>query len=87
MLAMQRNTGQTAPELEITPLLPGCQLIWDTFIDLHNQRGGGMGPLPIGWRDLSAWQELRQVRLTAWEIDTLLAMDSVALKSMGESKT
>jgi hypothetical protein len=83
---MERSTGQAAPELQLPDLPPGCQLVWDTFIELHNKRGSGMSPLPIGWRDLQAWQEVREVRLTPWEIDTLMALDTAALKSLNESK-
>ncbi|WP_342617234.1 hypothetical protein [Rhodoferax sp. GW822-FHT02A01] len=74
------------PELHIPPPKNGCWHIWETFIELHNARGAGMGPSPITWRDLSAWQEVRGVVLTPWEIDTLTALDQVAMKSMNEKK-
>ena len=41
---MERATGEAAPELRIAPLPSGCKLLWDTFLELHNARGGGMGP-------------------------------------------
>lgn len=72
------------PELHPPPLPPGCQLVWDTFIELHNARGGGMGPSPIAWRDVLAWQEVRGVQLTPWEVDTLMALDQVAMKTLNE---
>lgn len=88
LLAMERATGIPAPELHLPVLPAGCKQLWDTFIELHNARGGtGMGgPLPIGWRDLQGWQDVRRVRLTPWEVDTLMAMDSVAVKTLSESK-
>lgn len=64
----------------------GCRLLWDTFIELHNARGGGMGPASIGWRDLQAWQDMRGVKLTPWEIDTVMAMDLEAMKTLNETK-
>ena len=60
-------------------------MLWDTFIELHNKRTSGMGPSPLGWRDLHAWQALRQVTLTPWEIDTLMALDTAAMKSHHET--
>ena len=65
----------------------GCNLVWDTFIELSNKRSSGMTAQPIGWRDLQAWQALRQVALTPWEIDTLMALDTAAMTSMREAKT
>lgn len=85
MLAFERNSGTAAPQLQAVGLPVGCQLLWDAFIEMHNRRGGGMGPQPISWRDLQAWQDVRQVSLTAWEIDTLLALDSAAMQSHNEA--
>lgn len=45
-----------------------------------------MGPAPISWRDLSAWQDMRGVTLTPWEVDTLMAMDVEAMKTLSETK-
>jgi hypothetical protein len=61
-------------------------VLWDTFIELHNKRSSGMAPQPIGWRDLQAWQDVRQVALTPWEIDTLMALDTAAMESIREAK-
>ena len=38
-----------------------------------------MGASPIALADIVAWQTLMDVRLTHWEIDTLLQLDSAAL--------
>lgn len=45
-----------------------------------------MGVAAIGWRDLAAWQEVCGVQLTPWEIDCIVAIDQVALKTFNESK-
>lgn len=85
LLAMERQTGRSAPELQLPELPDGCHLIWNTFLELHNARASsGMGPSAIGWQDLLAWQRVRGVQLTTWEIDTLMAIDTLALKT--ESK-
>ena len=54
--------------------------MWSVFLDLNSRRGNqGMGVSSIGLADIVAWQTLMDVRLTPWEIDTLLQLDSVAL--------
>lgn len=83
---MERATGEVVPDLHPEPLRPCCKALWDTFIELHNARGGGMGPAPISWRDLRDWQEIRGVSLTPWEVDTLMAMDLEAMKVLNEKK-
>lgn len=45
-----------------------------------------MGASAIGWQDVQAWQTVRGVSLTPWEIDTLMAIDVVAIKTLSESK-
>ena len=85
-MAAFRATGEWPEELNIQDLPIGCRIVWDTFIELHNARSYGMGPSPIGWRDLQAWQEVTGVRLGPWEIDTIMALDIVAMKSLNEKK-
>ena len=43
-----------------------------------------MGPAPISWQGVLAWQQVRDVTLNAWELDTVMAMDSAAMKIFGE---
>jgi hypothetical protein len=63
-------------------------VLWDVFLALHSQRGGGLGPAPISCADVLAYQQLHGVELTPWEVDSLRALDSVALKAASEqSKT
>jgi hypothetical protein len=87
-MAVERVTGELVPELHPPALPPGCQLLWDTFVELHNARGGnGMGtPTPIGWSDVLAWQQVQQVTLSAWEVETLMSLDQVAIKTLMEKK-
>ena len=70
------------------PLPPGTDALWGAFLQLHRSRGSaGMGPASIGWQDLAAWQQVAGVQLTPWEIDTLLALDSVALSHLMHDPT
>jgi hypothetical protein len=44
-----------------------------------------MGASGIPSRELLAWQQLQGVRLSAWEVDTLRAMDQAALGVAAEN--
>lgn len=64
----------------------GCDGLWDSFLLMHGGRGAGMaGPDPIGPAGLLAWQQLHDVQFTPWEIDTLLALDRVALRAAAQA--
>lgn len=79
MLAVQRASGQTPPALDI-PLMPaGTESLWAAFLQLHEARRVGMGPTPLVWADIDAWQNLHGIRLSSWEIDTLHQLDRAAL--------
>jgi hypothetical protein len=81
LLAVQR-AGEIVPELDVPPIPYGCEWLWAAFLQLNASRGSnGMGPSAIGPADLLAWQQLRGLRLNHWEIDTLLALDGVALRA------
>lgn len=86
MEAVAHATCQTPPELIPLPIPSGCDSVWALFLDLNSRRGnGGMGPSPIAWSDLLAWQQLMGVILTPWEIDTLMHLDIAALSAQSES--
>lgn len=53
-------------------------------MDLSAGRGGGFGPAPIAWVEIAAWQALRRVRLSGWELDVIRALDEAYLRIRGE---
>lgn len=53
-------------------------------MDLSAGRGGGFGPAPISWMDIVAWQSLRRIRLSGWELDVIRALDGAYLRITGE---
>lgn len=44
------------------------------------------GPGPITPQDILAYQQLHDVRFTAWELDVIDAFDAVALEAMSKKK-
>jgi hypothetical protein len=82
-----RRAGEIVPELDAPDLPAGCAWLWRTFIRLNASRGSnGMGPSAIGPADLLAWQQLHGLTFTAWEVDTLLELDTVALHASAEAQ-
>ena len=41
------------------------------FFDVGPVRSEGMGPFPLGYSDLQAWQQCMGVRLSPWEVGVL----------------
>lgn len=73
-------TGEPHPELQDKPVLRAeCKPAWNAFLALHRQRGIGMAPQPISFRDMEAYQRVTGDRLMPWEVRAVQAMDAVAL--------
>jgi hypothetical protein len=67
------------------PTLPQEALfLWGFFIELHNTRGGGMGPAPITFSEIEAWQRLTRRQLPAWQIEAIKRMDAAFLRVESE---
>lgn len=56
-------------------------------MDLHSSRpSGGFGASAIPMTEIIAWQKAMNVRLTPWEVETLLHLDRAALAEMMDKK-
>ena len=77
--AAKAGSKRAQEELAKAVVSPGpLGYLWSLFLELHNHRGsGGMGPSPITWPDLDAWQRLTRRTLAPWEFDLLGALDNV----------
>lgn len=73
----QRATGKVHPTMaEMPPLPDGCGKLWSDFLELHSTRGVGMsGPLRISYSDIDAYQRVRSVSLSPWEVGSIVAAD------------
>jgi hypothetical protein len=78
----QRQTGRVHPMLAEAPPLPdGCKALWRDFLELHTTRGAGMaGPLRISYSDIDAYQRVRSVRLSPWDVGAIVAADRAYLE-------
>lgn len=71
--------GQPDPRLEPVQI-PSCvQGLWETFQTLAACRRSGMAAQPLCLIDLEAWCRLHGLRLSAWEVETLIVVDAAAL--------
>jgi hypothetical protein len=87
LLAIQKSTGKTPPELDIPRIPTGCEYLMSVFMDLHTTRpSGGFGPSAIPISEINAWQRAMNSSLTPWEIETILHLDRAALSEMMDTK-
>lgn len=85
LVAAAAHAGRADPRLEAQPPA-GVDHIWRAFLDLHGSRATGFGVSAIAPSEVLAWQQLRGVRLTPWEVDTLAALDSAVVAVMSEQQ-
>lgn len=83
LLAHERATGQRPDELNVPALPDGAQPLWQAFCEMSGARApavSGIGPIMIS--EIVAWQRAFRVRLTPWEIETLLDIDRAVIDAI-----
>lgn len=79
------STGKVDPLLDVPPV-PGCAAaLWQLWCNLSQTRPPGMGPSPITHQEIAAACQLYGTPLSAWEVDTLIKLDAVALRHANEA--
>ena len=67
------------------PLPPALEYLWLVFLRLSNRRGGGgFGPQPISWADLSLFGRLSGMRLVPWEVELIELLDVLYLNERAD---
>ena len=69
------------------PVLPtSLRHIWEYFGELSiTRRNYGWGVTPLTYSEIFAWRTLRGINLDAWELDTLMRLDSVFMDVEAEA--
>lgn len=80
-----QHGGRADPRLAAQPPR-GVEHLWFAFLDLHGARASEFGAAAIAPSEVLAWQTLRGVRLTAWEVETLAAVDRAVAAVMNEQQ-
>jgi hypothetical protein len=79
-----KSLGRTPKDL-IGPEFPDRYgHLWAAFLDLHSGRSYGMGPNPISWPDILAWDTLTRSGLQEWEVRVIKALDALWLRMANE---
>lgn len=82
------KTGEMPRRLAEAPQCPeGCYQLWRDFLALHHGRGStGFGPARISFSDILAYQQVRGIRLSQWDISTIQRADTAFLEHCAEEK-
>jgi len=81
---VEAQTGFRPADLEPPYLPEGALLIWQYFVELNATRGGGMGPAPISYSEMEAWQRMTRRYLPAWQITAIKRMDAAFMQVESE---
>lgn len=60
--------------------------IWETFTQIGRSRPSGFGVSAVSLQEIESWQRLYGVRLTAWELDTIIELDAVFVQRASKKK-
>lgn len=75
------RTGELPELLANAPECPtGAAQTWADFLELHSERGSnGFSLSRITSRDILAWQEVNEVKLSPWDVAQIKALDTMWL--------
>ena len=79
---LAKNTGKPDPRLSIEWPRLG-QPLWDVFRRLGRPASMN-GAEAITNQEIAAYQSIRRVQLTEWELDTLAMFDAIALEALNK---
>lgn len=86
LLAGADATGVADPRLSRRPP-PAGLAVWEVWCQLASSRPPSMGePAAVPLSEIGAWQQLNGIRLTHWELDTLVAIDRAAVAALTDKK-
>lgn len=75
----------------VTPQMPPNPLphLISRLIEIGLTQPGGMGPVPLTWQEIAAWQQLTGVALSSWEARTIrhLSIAYLGETAKAESET
>jgi hypothetical protein len=79
LLRLEVNTGRRDPRMEIE-CPASMAYLWELFCSLGRANGG------LSQQEIAAWQANYGACLTGWELDTLRAIDNVAVQAEAAHK-
>jgi hypothetical protein len=80
---MSREARAELDGLEAVALPAVAQSVWISFVELSMHRSStGLGPGPLTWVDLDAWQRVTSGALSALERDWVFELDRLFLEDV-----
>lgn len=77
-------TKRRPKELDAHGVCPsGFDAVWDAFLKLSRRRQCGMGPQPISYVDMDAFQRLHGITLAPWQVEAIELADGLWLAQHG----
>lgn len=80
------STQRIDPRLDAPPIAESVRGLWEMFLQLSATRRSGMTAHPFTMVDIEAYCRMTGVRLTEWELETLIALDTVALNAAAKNR-
>jgi hypothetical protein len=73
----------------IAPAMPPCPAphIIARLIEIGITENSGMGPAPLSWREIQAWQQNVSVRLAPWEARLIRSLSLTYLGQLGRAES
>jgi hypothetical protein len=79
------EAGKVDPRLFNECPAGGLEL-WKAYAQIGRSRPAGFGAAPISQQEIEAWQRNYGVRLTPWELDTLIEIDNAFMGVLKKKK-
>lgn len=77
LIQIEKSAGRWPEEYAILEPPAEGEFVWDVFWEMRNCQASGMsGPERINFREIHAWQEVREYRLDNVVVDMILKMDA-----------
>lgn len=85
--AIERAGGGRAAALDAVHVPPGFDYLWRLFWEVYAGGTETMSGIRLSWRDLADYQTVTGVRLDAFEVEAIMAMDRALREAMSKGAT
>lgn len=83
---MAYSSGKVDSRLEAEPPPRAVTAVWETFLFLAASRRTGMSAHPLTMVDIEAYCRMASIKLSPWELETIIALDAVAMAAAAKTR-
>lgn len=80
------SSGKVDERLEARPPPAAVMALWETFLTLSSSRRTAMAAHPLTMVDIEAYCRMAGIELSNWELETLIALDAVAMAAAAKNR-